>query len=135
MRFVCCNYYFLVLQGGGYLSVPKLFSFNFPLEVCYYPSLFAQVEGKHDEACIAMLNNFYADGAVSFIIFVIVIDIIKGLVKFITTQLDIDRLIFEHVGQVWHDIACYHKKWFVCEDSDKLMDFAKQTSPEHAPRI
>ena len=38
-------------------------------------------------------------------------------------------------GQVWHDIACYHKKWFVCEDSDKLMDFAKQTSPEHAPRI
>merc|ERR1711934_1193830 len=58
-----------------------------------------KVEGKHDEACIAMLNNFYADGA------------------------------------VWHDIACYHKKWFVCEDSDKLMDFAKQTSPQHAPRI
>ena len=25
-----------------------------------------QVEGKHDEACIAMLNNFYADGAVSY---------------------------------------------------------------------
>ena len=24
-----------------------------------------RVEGKHDEACIAMLNNFYADGAVS----------------------------------------------------------------------
>ena len=48
---------------------------------------------------IAMLNNFYGDGA------------------------------------VWHDIACHHKKWFICEDSDKLMDFAKQTSPEHAPRI
>ena len=58
-----------------------------------------KVEGKHDEACIAMLNNFYADGA------------------------------------VWHDIACYHKKWFVCEDSDSLMDFARTTSPEHAPRI
>ena len=37
--------------------------------------------------------------------------------------------------QVWHDIACYHKKWFVCEDSDKLMEFARTTSPEHAPRI
>lgn len=58
-----------------------------------------KVEGKHDEACIAMLNNFYGDGA------------------------------------VWHDIACYHKKWFICEDSDKLMEFARTTSPEHAPRI
>jgi hypothetical protein len=58
-----------------------------------------KVEGQHDEACIAVLNNFYADGV------------------------------------VWHDIACYHKKGFVCEDSDKLMEFAKQTSPEHAPRI
>ena len=58
-----------------------------------------KVEGEHDEACIAMLNNFYADGA------------------------------------VWHDIACYHKKWFVCEDSDALMEFARTTSPEHAPRI
>ena len=28
--------------------------------------IFVQVEGEHDEACIAMLNNFYADGAVSF---------------------------------------------------------------------
>ena len=27
-----------------------------------------KVEGEHDEACIAMLNNFYADGAVSAII-------------------------------------------------------------------
>ena len=25
-----------------------------------------KVEGKHDEACIAMLNNFHWDGAVSF---------------------------------------------------------------------
>ena len=28
-----------------------------------------QVEGQHDEACIAMLNNFYADGAVCFVLF------------------------------------------------------------------
>ena len=25
-----------------------------------------KVEGKHDESCIAMLNNFYGDGAVSW---------------------------------------------------------------------
>ena len=77
-----------------------------------------KVEGEHDEACIAMLNNFYADGAVSDII---------------------TRYTGHHdnggMEQVWHDIACYHKKWFVCEDSDKLMEFARTTSPEHAPRI
>lgn len=26
-----------------------------------------KVEGEHDEACIAMLNNFYGDGAVSLL--------------------------------------------------------------------
>ena len=35
-----------------------------------------QVEGKHDEACIAMLNNFYADGAVSCLDITIIIIII-----------------------------------------------------------
>ena len=77
-----------------------------------------KVEGEHDEACIAMLNNFYADGAVSAII---------------TSYSGRDDN--GGVVQVWHDIACYHKKWFVCEDSDKLMEFARTTSPEHAPRI
>ena len=38
-------------------------------------------------------------------------------------------------GISWHDVACYHKKPFVCEDSDTLMEFAKQTSPQLAPRI
>ena len=52
-----------------------------------------EVEGEHDEACLAVLNNFYADGV------------------------------------VWHDIACYHEKFFVCEDSDDLLDFARQSSP------
>ena len=75
-----------------------------------------KVEGKHDESCIAMLNNLYGDGAVSCVS--------KGF-----------KVCYIFFLQVWHDIACYHKKWFVCEDSDKLMDFAKQTSPEHAPRI
>ncbi len=41
----------------------------------------------------------------------------------------------DYCVQVWHDIACYHKKPFVCEDSDTLMEFAKQTSPALAPRI
>ena len=74
-----------------------------------------KVEGEHDESCIAMLNNFYGDGAVSW-----AFRFFHSCIFFF---------------QVWHDIACYHKKWFVCEDSDKLMDFARQTSPEHAPRI
>ena len=52
-----------------------------------------EVEGEHDEACLAVLNNFYADGV------------------------------------VWHDVACYHEKFFVCEDSDDLLDFARQSSP------
>ena len=78
-------------------------------------ALLFKVEGKHDEACIAMLNNFYGDGAVNL------------------NSSKICRLTV--ISKVWHDIACYHKKWFICEDSDKLMDFARTTSPEHAPRI
>ena len=64
-----------------------------------------------------MLNNFYGDGAVSCLFL--------KIYRFVSTMLP----------QVWHDIACYHKKWFICEDSDKLMEFARTTSPEHAPRI
>ena len=33
-------------------------------------------------------------------------------------------------GVVWHDIACYHKKYFVCEDSPKLLDFVRSKNPE-----
>ncbi|KAG7176072.1 uncharacterized protein LOC121853950 isoform X2 [Homarus americanus] len=32
-------------------------------------------------------------------------------------------------GIKWHDIACYHKKPFVCEDSDALLDYVKGTNP------
>merc|ERR1712008_12004 len=28
-------------------------------------------------------------------------------------------------GVVWHDIACYHTKPYVCEDSDQLLDFVR----------
>jgi hypothetical protein len=33
------------------------------------------------------------------------------------------------IGPSWHDVACYHKKPFVCEDSDALMRKARQLSP------
>ena len=32
-------------------------------------------------------------------------------------------------GITWHDVACYHKKPFVCEDSEALMRKARQLSP------
>ena len=32
-------------------------------------------------------------------------------------------------GVVWHDIACYHKKPFVCEDDDNLIKFIEQSNP------
>lgn len=53
-----------------------------------------KLTGKNDEACIAVLNNYYKDGI------------------------------------VWHDIACYHKKPFVCEDSDELLEYMRQSNPD-----
>lgn len=52
-----------------------------------------RVTNKNDEACLAILNNFYNDGV------------------------------------VWHDIACYHKKYFVCEDNPKLLKFIADNNP------
>ena len=34
-----------------------------------------------------------------------------------------------HDGIAWHDAACYHKKPFICEDSDNLMRRARNLSP------
>ena len=33
-------------------------------------------------------------------------------------------------GLKWHDIACYHTKPFICEDSEQLLKYARATSPE-----
>ncbi|TRY66917.1 hypothetical protein TCAL_04358 [Tigriopus californicus] len=33
-------------------------------------------------------------------------------------------------GIKWHDIACYHTKPFVCEDSEQLLDYARASFPE-----
>lgn len=52
-----------------------------------------KLTGKNDEACLAILNNYYSDGV------------------------------------VWHDIACYHKKSFICEDSDELLEYMRQAHP------
>ena len=49
------------------------------------------LQKENDEACLAVLNNFYGDGV------------------------------------VWHDIACHHKKYFVCEDNPELIEFIEQS--------
>jgi len=33
-------------------------------------------------------------------------------------------------GVKWHDIACYHTKPFVCEDSDQLLEFMRTSKPD-----
>ncbi len=30
----------------------------------------------------------------------------------------------------WHDIACYHTKPYLCEDSELLLDYVRGTNPE-----
>jgi len=32
-------------------------------------------------------------------------------------------------GIAWHDVACYHEKPFVCEDSDELLNYVAATNP------
>jgi len=36
-------------------------------------------------------------------------------------------------GIKWHDIACYHTKPFVCEDSDQLLEYVQALQPEFEP--
>jgi hypothetical protein len=33
-------------------------------------------------------------------------------------------------GIKWHDIACYHTKPFICEDSDKLLNYVRNTNKD-----
>ncbi len=39
------------------------------------------------------------------------------------------RLSFQD-GVKWHDIACYHTKPYLCEDSELLLDYVESTNPE-----
>lgn len=34
-----------------------------------------------------------------------------------------------HDGIQWHDVACYHKKPVICEDSDELLRYVAATNP------
>jgi len=52
-----------------------------------------EITEGNDEACLAILNNFYNDGV------------------------------------NWHDVACHHKKSFVCEDSDELLGYVRSRNP------
>ena len=36
-------------------------------------------------------------------------------------------------GIKWHDIACYHTKPFVCEDSDQLLEYVQALDSEFEP--
>merc|ERR1711963_691643 len=36
-------------------------------------------------------------------------------------------------GIKWHDIACYHTKPFICEDSDQLLEYVQALQPEFEP--
>lgn len=33
-------------------------------------------------------------------------------------------------GIAWHDVACYHEKPFICEDSKELLDYIAATNPQ-----
>lgn len=32
-------------------------------------------------------------------------------------------------GIAWHDVACYHEKPVICEDSDELLNYVAATNP------
>ena len=52
------------------------------------------------------------------------------LLNLVGTGLNLSCFIFFQDGIKWHDIACYHTKPFVCEDSDQLLEFVRATHPE-----
>ena len=38
------------------------------------------------------------------------------------------RIDYFQDGIKWHDVACYHTKPFICEDSDKLLQYVRDTN-------
>ena len=62
------------------------------------------------ESCLALLNNLYNDG-----------------VGDLTFNQAVELTIcFPQVK--WHDVACYHRKHVLCEDSETLLDYVKATN-------
>jgi len=37
---------------------------------------------------------------------------------------------FYNDGVHWHDVACHHRKPFVCEESDSLLSYVRFTHPQ-----
>ena len=60
-------------------------------------------QGGEEEACMAVLNNFYGDG---------------GIMRF-------SRFYFHGFisGIKWHDVACHHEKPIICEDEPGHLQF------------
>jgi hypothetical protein len=36
---------------------------------------------------------------------------------------------FYNDGVHWHDVACHHRKPFVCEENDALLKYVRYTNP------
>lgn len=37
---------------------------------------------------------------------------------------------FYNDGVHWHDVACHHRKSFVCEENDALLKYVQYTNPQ-----
>ena len=61
------------------------------------------------ESCLALLNNLYNDG-----------------VRDLAFKVRLLTICFPQVK--WHDVACYHRKHVLCEDSETLLDYVKATN-------
>lgn len=69
----------------------------------------------NDESCLSILNNFYNDG-----------------LKWVKSMKSESFRSTFHVIKTFrqqHDVACYHLKPFVCEDSDELLNFVRSKNP------
>ena len=60
------------------------------------------------ESCLGLLNNIYEDG-----------------IRW--SDLSISFFHTYHLFR-WHDIACYHPKPYMCEDSDALLEYVAATN-------
>lgn len=75
----------------------------------------------NDESCLSILNNFYNDG----------LKWVRRLTR-LTFHFRSNSIVshfpfFSFYQQ--HDVACYHLKPFVCEDSDELLNFVRSRNP------
>ena len=81
-----------------------------------------QREGGNDEACIAILNNFYS------------VSIIQKNTIFLS---DLGPKLLQSFlpifpsyqdGIKWHDVECTHKKPIICEEIPELLQFIENNN-------